>query len=101
MSLELWAKSAVRKSTGKPPTIVEHCREGLGAADPIWGAIEDDLAAATKIPITELQARLRPLFRAAALLHDIGKANSAFQAMLRPGRQGKERQPVRHEILSA
>jgi CRISPR-associated endonuclease/helicase Cas3 len=68
------------------------------AAVAIWEGVEGNLAELTGTEAADLRRRLRPLFLVAALFHDIGKANSAFQAMLRAT---GERQPVRHEILSA
>jgi CRISPR-associated endonuclease/helicase Cas3 len=44
-------------------------------------------------------ANLRGLLRAAALVHDLAKVNSAFQAMLHAKPGDTKRQPVRHEIL--
>jgi CRISPR-associated endonuclease/helicase Cas3 len=71
------------------------------AADAIWQKIEADLGMAMEISTGELRGALRPLLLAAALLHDVGKANSAFQKMLASKGPDKERQPLRHEILSA
>src|SRR5262249_29029640 len=101
MSVELWAKSALRKATAFPPTVEEHCREVFAAALAIFEGIEADLANALGVGREQLRTVLRPLFLAAAVLHDVGKANSAFQAMVRPKPPKDERQPVRHEILSA
>jgi CRISPR-associated endonuclease/helicase Cas3 len=101
MTEPLWAKSGVRPPAHSPPTIAEHCQEVLRAAETIWAAVGSDLAAGASLPSDELTARLLPLLRAAALLHDVGKANSAFQAMLRAGPAARERPPIRHEILGA
>lgn len=46
-------------------------------------------------------ARLVPNLRVAGLLHDLGKANADFQAMVQPGRGPTSRQLLRHEHVSA
>jgi len=43
---------------------------------------------------------LRVVLPAACLLHDIGKANDSFQRMITGRFSPKERQPIRHELLS-
>jgi CRISPR-associated endonuclease/helicase Cas3 len=101
MTEPLWAKSGARPPTNSPPTIAEHCQDVLRAAETIWAVVGADLAGSASLSGEELSARLLPLLRAAAVLHDIGKANSAFQTMLRAGPRVRERQPIRHEILSA
>lgn len=45
--------------------------------------------------------RLLPNLRVAGLLHDLGKANADFQAMVEPGRAPGSRQVLRHEHVSA
>jgi CRISPR-associated endonuclease/helicase Cas3 len=97
----LRAKSAADELTGEPPSILEHCREVRAAAEAVWEAIKDALAEATGIELSTLERELRPLYVAAALLHDLGKANSAFQAILPRDSREKLKQPVRHEILGA
>src|SRR5579872_6265711 len=100
MSLTLLAKSAPPSDKDAPPTILEHCRDVRDAADALWEVIERHLADAMRFDRGELP-QLRILLRAAALLHDFGKANSAFQTMIRTRGKATERQPVRHEILGA
>jgi CRISPR-associated endonuclease/helicase Cas3 len=97
---ELLAKSAPLGGSEKTPTILQHCREVFAAAEAIWSALEASLVSALGIDVAALRAELRPLVLAAALLHDLAKANSAFQAMLRAKRGAGPRQPVRHEILA-
>lgn len=46
-------------------------------------------------------ARLVPNLRVAGLLHDLGKANADFQAMVQPRRGPAARQVLRHEHVSA
>jgi CRISPR-associated endonuclease/helicase Cas3 len=101
MPQKLWAKSVSKKSKKPPPTILKHCRDVRQAAESIWEAVEPELAEALAIARDEFRHLLLHLLRVAALLHDLGKANSAFQDILRPHRPNGTRQPVRHEILSA
>jgi CRISPR-associated endonuclease/helicase Cas3 len=97
----LYAKSPRRNSTEAPPTIAEHCRLVRDSAAAIWEMIEADLAVSLSCDKGALQEELRSVLLGAALLHDIGKANSAFQALLFSGPSNRLRQPVRHELLSA
>jgi CRISPR-associated endonuclease/helicase Cas3 len=95
---ELYAKSKELDVRGEPPTVELHCRHVCAAAVALWDLIERNLADAMRLDLSELR-KIRPLLLGAALLHDLGKANSAFQAMLRSTGKTPERQPVRHEIL--
>jgi CRISPR-associated endonuclease/helicase Cas3 len=99
MEQELWAKSRSRNFPVSPPTVESHCRDVHRAALALWHSLEDDLATALEADKTLLRTELRPLLLLAALLHDLGKANSAFQRLVQGNRE--KRQPVRHEILSA
>ena len=99
--IPLWAKSHPRSSSSRPPTIAEHCREVRTAAEHVWDTIESDLAKILGVDPMDLRRDMRPMLSVAGLLHDVGKANSAFQAMLHPKSTALMRQPVRHEILSA
>jgi CRISPR-associated endonuclease/helicase Cas3 len=89
---ELYAKSGT-----DGPTIAAHCRDVREAAEAILAAVGNDLA----MIVPGLTVRLPNLLAAAALLHDILKANSAFQDMVRLPRGQARRQPVRHELLAA
>src|SRR5882724_8455770 len=95
----LWAKSTSRHFPVAPPTVESHCNDVYRVALALWDAVEIDLASALQLDVDELRRELRPLYLTAALLHDIGKANSSFQRLVRGDRE--KRQPVRHEILSA
>jgi CRISPR-associated endonuclease/helicase Cas3 len=95
----LLAKSRSRHFPVDPPTVESHCKDVHRAAVALWDAVEADLASALQLDIDKLRSELRPLYFIAALLHDIGKANSSFQRLVRGNRE--KRQPVRHEILSA
>jgi CRISPR-associated endonuclease/helicase Cas3 len=99
MATELLAKSR-SKQVPEPPTVAEHCRDVRAAAEVIWKSIEADLAQSLGMDTATLRTKLLTLYRAAALLHDIGKANDSFQKMIENPAVAK-RQPVRHEILSA
>src|SRR5262249_40078497 len=64
-----------------------------------YDAVGQDLAVALGVE-PDAVAHLRPLLQAAALLHDVAKVNSAFQAMLRAKPGDQQLQPVRDEILA-
>jgi len=53
-----------------------------------------------RIPDAEAH-RLLPNLQVAGLLHDLGKANAEFQAMVQPGRRPAGKQTLRHEHISA
>jgi hypothetical protein len=89
----LWAKSRARSADEDPPTVAQHCQEVCAAMTVIWDALEDDLSCALQIEVASLRSELRILCLVSALLHDIGKASSAFRSMVR--RQLKKRQPAR------
>lgn len=102
-SVTLLAKSRGAKGspTGSPPTVASHCKDVRNAGIAVWDAVENDLAASLGSDRGKLCRELRPIFLLAALVHDIGKANSAFQEMVQNPGAGGKRQPIRHEILSA
>jgi CRISPR-associated endonuclease/helicase Cas3 len=80
--------------------VAEHCQDVCLTAESMFDGIAKDLGCALGVDAVSL-ASLRRSLRAAALVHDIAKMNSAFQAMLiaKPG--DTHRQPVRHEILGS
>lgn len=91
---DLWAKSPDKTTTGSPVSLAEHIGAVYTAAKCIFDEIIPSLP-------TELdKGALKELVYASAVLHDIGKANKAFQDMLR-GELGQKQQPLRHEVLSA
>ena len=87
----LWAKGG-----DSPPTVEAHCRHVCRAVETIWAETHDDLRRAFG-PHGKDVDDLLPALRVVALLHDVGKANNRFQAML----SSRVKQPVRHEVLSA
>ncbi|GIW99941.1 MAG: CRISPR-associated helicase/endonuclease Cas3 [Pirellulaceae bacterium] len=98
--IELWSKGR-RKGVDRP-SVLDHCNDVCQVAHVLWEVLNQPLADALKVPVDLLQSRLRPLLFASAMLHDVMKANSAFQDML-AGKLRKQRfqQPVRHEVLAA
>ncbi len=91
---DLWAKSPDRTTTGSPVSLAEHIGAVYTAAKCIFDEISPSLP-------TELDKEaLKELVYTAAVLHDIGKANKAFQNMLRRN-LGQKQEPLRHEVLSA
>ena len=98
--MRLLAKGENRKDKAGPPTIAEHCRVVRDVATAVWESIGADLDSGLGSASDEFWLSIVPLFQAAALLHDLGKANSAFQDILPPSKGERKRQPVRHEILA-
>lgn len=96
--MSLWAKRP--RSNLPTPTVFEHCRDVGRTADALWAIVGIDLSMALGLDRTAL-AEIRPLLIGVSLLHDFGKVNSSFQAMLRADPGSTVRQPVRHEILGA
>ena len=94
-SSDLWAKGGASPR----PTVASHCRQVAESASAIIDSVETELAAA--LADERAVCEMPCLLEAAALLHDLGKINSAFQQMLDRPRGSGERQPVRHEIVSA
>ena len=93
-SEQLWAKSPRSPKADRPVTLSEHISAVYTAAKCIFEEI------APFLPVELDKKALQELVYVSAVLHDIGKANSAFQDMLR-GRLQHKNQPVRHEVLSA
>ncbi len=90
----LWAKSPEKTTPSSPVSLAEHIGAVYTAAKCIFDEISPFLS-------TELdKSALKELVYTSAILHDIGKANKAFQDMLR-GQRGQKQQPLRHEALSA
>jgi len=82
------------------PTVGEHSRSVCGVAERVFALVENDLVVSLGLDLSSVDY-LGTMCRVAAILHDFGKVNSSFQAMLsaRPG--DPVRQPVRHEVLAA
>ena len=93
---KLWAKSPEKTTPGHPVSLAEH----IGAVYTAAKCIFDEV---TPFLPSELdKGALKELVYASAVLHDIGKANNAFQDMLRGElRRKQKQQPLRHEVLSA
>ena len=91
---QLWAKSSAKTSADYPVTLANHISAVYMAAKCICEEITSFL------PVDLDKQALQELVYVSAVLHDIGKANKAFQKMLR-GELGQKQQPLRHEALSA
>ena len=91
---DLWAKSPEKTTTGSPVSLAEH----IGAVYTAAKCILDEIS--PFLPTKLDKSALKELVYTSAILHDIGKANKAFQDMLR-GQLGQKQQPLRHEALSA
>ncbi len=100
----LLAKSWVATQAGeRPPSyarLVPHLRavERVGAS--IVEAASELILRQLDLPFEPWLSRLERAMTVACLCHDIGKANEAFQLMVRR-KLDPTRQPARHELLSA
>jgi len=90
-------ENLLAKSGAGGATLLEHTDDVCDAGDAIWHCVAADLA--------ELLPSLPDSFatwrKAAERLHDVMKANTAYQKMVTTAGKTDERQPVRHEILAA
>jgi hypothetical protein len=100
----LLAKSSDEVSKGEPiPTyarLVPHLRAVEKAGEAIVEAIGPLILEQLDLPSEPWLSRLHRGLKVACLCHDIGKANVAFQRMVR-GKLSPTQQPARHELLSA
>lgn len=100
----LLAKSWDPKESPTPPAharLLPHLRAAEVAADSIVNACGETLLANLELNAEIWISRLRLTLTLAALIHDLGKASSYFQGMVR----GKPdfpptAQPIRHELLT-
>lgn len=100
----LLAKSWVATQTGeRPPSyarLVPHLRAVERAGASIVEATGELILRQLDLPLEPWLSRLERAVKVACLCHDIGKANEAFQLMVRH-KLDPTRQPARHELLSA
>src|SRR5690349_729222 len=88
---ELLAKS-------RPPlSLFQHLQDVRAAGDAVFEQIRSDLNDSGVSPFPD---RLLSLLATACLLHDVMKANSAFQKMVHT-LGPPQKQPIRHEALAA
>lgn len=100
----LLAKSWVAVQAGeRPPSyarLVPHLRAVERAGASIVEAAGELILRQLDLPLEPWLSRLERAMKAACLCHDLGKANEAFQLMVRR-KLDPTRQPARHELLSA
>jgi len=98
----LLAKSWDENRFDDPPThakLLPHLRAVAAAGDSIMATVGKTIISNLELDETLWLPRLRQGLHTACLLHDIGKANDAFQNMVR-GKLDPSRQPIRHELIS-
>lgn len=99
----LLAKSWDSEMSSSPPTyarLVPHLRAVEAAAISIATSCGETILANLDLDANHWLPRLRIALRLAALTHDLGKANSYFQCMVRGERDfPPTAQPIRHELL--
>ena len=83
--------------SGEAVTVTDHCVEVADCAGAIVEVTGARIAAFFGLDDAD-EARLGPLLRMAALMHDLGKAGGSFQNQMHEG--VRERHPFRHEALS-
>lgn len=100
----LLAKGWNPKSGGDPPAearLLPHLRAVEAAAQSIIETCGKTILANLQLPPESWLPRLGLALRLAALTHDLGKANSYFQGMVRDKSDyPPSAQPIRHELLS-
>lgn len=97
-TMTLMAKSIDHRFDETALTLAGHSLRVEEAARALHASLAADLERTFGLDAAE-RARLERLSTLAALLHDIGKATSSFQATV--AGVSKERHPWRHEFLSA
>jgi CRISPR-associated endonuclease/helicase Cas3 len=85
------------KSGEDGATLLEHTQDVADAGNAIWQSVASDL----RELIPSLPEQLEVWRAAAERLHDLMKANSAYQKMVSTAGKTEDRQPVRHELLAA
>ncbi|MFV0444418.1 MAG: CRISPR-associated helicase Cas3' [Planctomycetaceae bacterium] len=97
----LWAKSWNSKLLAEAPRsayLREHLRDAYAATDRVIAATGVDQLGALDLPPEQYLDRFRRITLLAAAVHDLGKANDHFQAMIRGCRDVRNHpQGLRHE----
>lgn len=99
----LWAKSwrGADRDIPRSASYTEHLRDVYHAAQRVLRATGDDQLTALGLPPATCRERFHRLVLLAAALHDLGKANDHFQAMILGSRNMLENpQGVRHEWVT-
>ena len=80
--------------------LIDHLRAVELAGASIVAAVGELILRQLDLDVDEWMHRLEKSLRVACLCHDVGKANEAFQEMVRGAREPRQ-QPARHELLGA
>jgi len=95
MSRPLLAKTPCQEAPAAHETFLGHAAEVVRSMDAVLDCLPPDCANGEGLDFRGF----RPLLECMARVHDIGKANSAFQKVV--SRKGARVQPLRHEIVGA
>ena len=102
---ELYAKSQPRLEGIPWPTLISHLQDVVDAAHELFDPTRSPRLCNQWLRFFRLDSSSSDRFcrtlRAAAALHDLGKANDGFQAAVGNPAYGKGEQGIRHEHLSA
>ena len=94
----LWAKRWDDATAAAPESayLTGHLKDVHGAAGQVLAATADDQLRALRLEAEPWRQRLERVVLLAAAIHDLGKANGQFQAMIQDG----GRQRLRHEWVT-
>ena len=95
----LYAKGASNtKGPNRIPSILEHTEDVVNCAESLFKVAGEVMLEAFGLDVVKYRDRLHRDLVLAAWLHDVGKANDQFQAMIRKNRDHP--QAIRHEVIS-
>lgn len=95
-----WRTGAPNEGVPSYAELVDHLRAVELAGASIVAAVGEMILRQLDLDVDEWMHRLKKSLRVACLCHDVGKANEAFQEMVRGEREPRQ-QPARHELLGA
>ena len=95
----LYAKGASNtKGPNRIPSLLEHTEDVVNCAESLFKVAGEAMLEAFGLDVVKYRDRLHRDLVLAAWLHDVGKANNQFQAMIRKNRDHP--QAIRHEVIS-
>ena len=95
----LFAKTATDNSVPESSLLVNHIEAVTSAGQKILSVAGARILSNLSLDADSWMPRFEKALMLSCRLHDIGKANESFQAMVR-GNNQKGQQPIRHELIS-